>query len=508
MNAADATEAVSGVRSRDLRAPLATFDTVDFGEDRGLFRTSKNDSFEVKSEIESTNSEASLQNEYLAFNDDFGSTFSVDVAKPCEQEDVWSKVAITPNSDSQHPKLSKKNSFGYLNLKERRTSFSSDSTDSSDSDRGYVKSGYVTVSTNSSANKFSDFPFPCNAFDSPLPQRAFLKHVEENNSSCESTPFSSPNLSRASLPSLIQELESVTEKSKRKALQKRIQRLQVTNKPVERPRSTTPINVVNFEEYRSPSSSPSINSEKLSIKLPPEEYRKRHKSPAKLQGDIFTFNSEELLFTRTKSLVVETSTIPGQSPKRVLIPPTLSPACSPSVSPHKGEKHIVGQSQGNLSNSLDNWAAFPNDNIGKDWKIKESNPSICDLIRDPCPDDDVLTIHIVESDNSKECDISLDANHINDGLQLEKPIDRAESSQVDKENLCPEQISQVTSNKSETSDFRNEIISLVNEIFEGDANAPQVFQKNEEGKEEVGNDDKTNCAKEEKNTPTAHILIS
>jgi hypothetical protein len=62
------------------------------------------------------------------------------------------------------------------------------------------------------------------------------------------------------------ELETVTEKSKRKAIEKRIQRLQVTNKPVERPRSTTPINVVNFEEYK-PEKSPSLNSEKLSIKL-------------------------------------------------------------------------------------------------------------------------------------------------------------------------------------------------------------------------------------------------
>jgi hypothetical protein len=97
--------------------------------------------------------------------------------------------------------------------------------------------------------------------------------------------------------------------------QKRIQRLQVTNKPVERPRSTTPINVVNFEEYK-PEKSPSLNSEKLSIKLPPEEFRKRHKSPLRHHGDIFTFVNEDQLFTRTKSSVVETAIKPGQSPKQ------------------------------------------------------------------------------------------------------------------------------------------------------------------------------------------------
>jgi hypothetical protein len=51
------------------------------------------------------------------------------------------------------------------------------------------------------------------------------------------------------------------------------------------------------------------------IKLPPEEFRKRHKSPLRHHGDIFTFVNEDQLFTRTKSLVVETAIKPGQSPK-------------------------------------------------------------------------------------------------------------------------------------------------------------------------------------------------
>lgn len=515
----NASEASSSVRSGDLRAPLATFDTVDFGEDRSSMQALHNNSFEFKSEIESTNSEASLPNDCFAFNDDFGSAFSADAGKSCEQDDVWSEVTITTKSESDHPKLSKKNSFGYLNLKERRTSLSSDSSDSSDSDRGYMKSGYVTVSSNS--DRFPESAFPCDVFDSPMPQRAFLRHVEENNSSCESTPFSSPNLSRSSLPSLIQELETVTEISKRKALQKRIQRLQVTNKPVERPRSTTPINVVNLEEYKSPSSSPSINSEKLSIKLPPEEYRKRHKSPAKLQGDIFSFTNEDLLFTRTKSLVVETATLPGQSPKRVLIPPTLSPSSSPCVSPRKSERHIVGKSQKGqnvpdvlFSTSPDKWVAFPDDRSDCQNYLAEGlkgrSQSISDIISHnvTCPEDDVLTIHIVESDNTKECDISLETNSVSDGLQLGKKINNTESSQGDNKNLCTGQIREMTLNESETSDLRHEIISIVNEIFDGESNLPQVFHDNEERREETGTEDRINCAKEENNSHNTHLLIS
>jgi hypothetical protein len=137
---------------------------------------------------------------------------------------------------------------------------------------------------------------------------------------------------------------------------------------------------VNFEEYK-PEKSPSLNSEKLSIKLPPEEFRKRHKSPLRHHGDIFTFVNEDQLFTRTKSLVVETAIKPGQSPKRVLIPPTLSPLCSPCVSPRKNE-HVLTDICPNkdydvlFSTSSDKWVAFPNvsnpDTISQNNSIKSN----------------------------------------------------------------------------------------------------------------------------------------
>jgi hypothetical protein len=502
------------------RAPLATFDTVDFGEDRNSMRTLHDDSFELKSEVDSTNSEASIPFDYSTFTEDSNDPFMQDL-KPdiSKQEDVWSNINV--KISPKHIKLSKRNSFGYQNLKEKNAlsaSSSSDASDSSDSECGYIKSGYVSVSSN--FEKFDDSAFPCENFDSPLPQRAFLKHIADNNSSCESTPFSSPNLSRNSLPSLLTELETVTEKSKRKAIEKRIQRLQVTNKPVERPRSTTPINVVNLEEYK-PEKSPSLNSEKLSIKLPPEEFRKRHKSPLRHHGDIFTFVNEDQLFTRTKSLVVETAIKPGQSPKRVLIPPTLSPLCSPCVSPRKNE-HVLTDICPNkdydvlFSTSPDKWVAFPNvsnsDTISQNNSIKSNianeDGNYTKNNNGALPvDEDVLTISIVERDNSKTCDILLEANSKDDNRQLDQQINISDSSRGDNENLHTKSLDDIALNDSETSDLRKEIISIVNEIFDADSSLPQVFQDDGRNDRELKSSDSV-CTKDEATTQTAHLLQS
>ncbi|XP_076442768.1 uncharacterized protein LOC143281442 [Babylonia areolata] len=128
--------------------------------------------------------------------------------------------------------------------------------------------------------------------------------------------------------------------SKRKAYEKRLQRLQVKTSPIVRPRSTTPINVVTLEEYisSSPDTPASPFQEKLKISLPNSEFPSKVKSPrsARKQSEsqtesCFVFN-EEILFSHTRSALVvdEVGHVPP-SPRRVLIPPTLSPSTSPKL---------------------------------------------------------------------------------------------------------------------------------------------------------------------------------
>lgn len=135
----------------------------------------------------------------------------------------------------------------------------------------------------------------------------------------------------------------ISSPSKRKAFEKRLQRLQVKTSPITRPRSTTPINVVTLDEYacNSPDISPALSpgQEKLKITLPGEEFSPRlNRSPHRLNksevaanDSCFTFH-EEILFSHTRSaLVVEQVGQVPLSPRRVLIPPTLSPSSSPKL---------------------------------------------------------------------------------------------------------------------------------------------------------------------------------
>ncbi|XP_059162554.1 uncharacterized protein LOC131945938 [Physella acuta] len=133
--------------------------------------------------------------------------------------------------------------------------------------------------------------------------------------------------------------------SKRKAYERRIERLRVTTSPIARPRSHTPISVVTLDEYAtisSPEPSPApltVIPDKLKITLPCDEFSLKAKTP-KLQSakrkdsdeNCFEF-TEEILFSRTKSALVvnEDGQLPI-SPRRVLIPPTLTPATSPKLS--------------------------------------------------------------------------------------------------------------------------------------------------------------------------------
>jgi hypothetical protein len=75
-------------------------------------------------------------------------------------------------------------------------------------------------------------------------------------------------------------------------------------------------------------------------------------------------------------------------------------------------------------------------------------------------DEDMLTISIVERDNSKTCDILLEANSKDDNRQLDQQINISDSSRGDNENLHTKSLDDIALNDSETSDLRKEIISI------------------------------------------------
>ncbi|KAK3790975.1 hypothetical protein RRG08_018545 [Elysia crispata] len=180
--------------------------------------------------------------------------------------------------------------------------------------------------------------------------------------------------------------------SKRKAYERRIERLKVTTSPIARPRSTTPINVVSLDEYATISSpdaspaSPSVLQDKLKITLPADEFAAKPKTPKHYSGKrrssedtVFHFN-EENLFSRSKStLLVEGDGQLPLSPRRVLLPPALTPTSSPrlSTSPRLSkpaepesipptvsfsqQKATVHKFFGETVDEVDedNWASFP-----------------------------------------------------------------------------------------------------------------------------------------------------
>lgn len=134
-------------------------------------------------------------------------------------------------------------------------------------------------------------------------------------SSAQTTDFNSP--------------EVIPTSSKRKAYERRLQRLQVKTTPINRPRSATPLSVVTLDEYTN-LSSPEIspNLEKLKIVLPADQFGRPIKSP-RSKENAFDFN-EDRLFRHTKeAIVLQSDGSIGQSPRRIFIPPTLSPSQSP-----------------------------------------------------------------------------------------------------------------------------------------------------------------------------------
>lgn len=312
----------------DVRAPLATFDTIDLGEDITFIKSSKNNESVSESSDEANKLDVIRKRQIFGKHD--SSKY-----EPSDRH-VYEKLS-EGQSETNNIKESRPENREFMN---QRPSPEDSFSDSSDSDSGYIQGGYLSMTD----GRITKHEFPAKIPTSPFTGRH--SHVVDHDISQDNTPTSSPSLQRSPLPVLLQELEHVKLESKRKALEKRIQRLQVTTRPVDRPRSTTPINVVTLDEYREISSPEKHQTpdhlEKLKIKLPAEEFScGRQRSPWKARGSIseasnvFNFN-EEHLFTHTKSaFLLQNDGSVGQSPKRILIPPSLSPALSPAASPVK-----------------------------------------------------------------------------------------------------------------------------------------------------------------------------
>ncbi|KAJ8309247.1 hypothetical protein KUTeg_014121 [Tegillarca granosa] len=438
----------SGINEIDSRrAPLATFDTVDLGEeDVSHFATTKKKLLNY----EKLSGSDSVLNHHIVNSNEENLAISGSTSSSEELDSIsWKLPDQFMNSGYQKVK----NTATPKDVDEEVASLSVESvsqlssnsdSDSSDSDAGYVKSGYISVKDGKvTKHEFSVSFLPVES----SPNSSKLRKEQHTNSwdHIDHCPSKSP------LPVLLQELETEKNVSKRKALEKRIQRLQVTINPVDRPRSTTPINVVTLEEYvdiSSPERSPTDVSEKLKIKLPGSEFHHKLRSPRKSRGsqvhkesEIFNFE-EEHLFTRTKSaLLMQNDGTPGNSPKRILIPPNLSPSLTPTgspvrtllgASPKLQQKFVyipcVHGANKNEKESENNWAAFGL-NIDSNLRTKNiSNSKISNLVSDELgkegacsneniswaaqieegshcastgvENDEVLTVNITENDNA------------------------------------------------------------------------------------------------------------
>lgn len=420
------------------RAPLASFDTVDLGEEE---RTSRG-VFQPAAEKLKTNSkhgmDKSIKKHQTATEetvfDECDSKLRKKIGRFLSAK-TYKKISEAKGEEKCYE--GEKDTASIDNSLDEasppRNSSDSDS-DSSDSDSGYLRSGYVKVENRQSGDSNSGIHV----------ETSYFKHISDsihsNDSSYEPTPTSSPIFPRVSISTLLGELQNEKIQSKRKALEKKIQRLQVTNTPVERPRSTTPINIHTFDEYVKEFDSPekrsiSESGEKLQIKLPGEEFShkykspRRHKSSQKENLTVFNFN-EDQLFSRTKSAVVvqDDGVSPTPSPRRVLLPPSLTPTTSPVltrsfvqkgselltnsaiISENKSSDWVAFDQAKNSSEANDSWFKqdLVNAQLVGDQSAISSSASFSALFGDkPCnnDDEDVLTVNIEEVDGRKVVDI-------------------------------------------------------------------------------------------------------
>ena len=325
-------------------------------------------------------------------------------------------------------------------------------TDSSDSDSGYIRTGYIAAlkGTKKGASKKN--------------KNAGKVKERYNFSTPDSTPNASPKVFRPILPPPLTD-EERAQQSKRKAYEKRLQRLKVTTAPIERPRSTTPIDIFGLEEYAyisSPEKTPQNSKlEKLKITLPPEEFHPKGQSPRKSSKiaeshdpHVFTFN-EDLLFTHTKSaLIVQGDIVKGHSPKKILIPPTLSPALSPrsqrcssalNLSPRSPRYYYTPTKTNTNIHVGNNWARFEetdNPNPVSQVNVKEgiannnghlkgniSTDSFELAAKDKVlNDEEILTVNVQVVNETKICDIKCECVAKADDRNMNEDVNHSPTS--------------------------------------------------------------------------------
>lgn len=317
----------------DVRAPLATFDTIDLGDgDFGKaseYRCVPSVSLPKTDEEEANVSDSAPSSET-------GSVIEAGTPTGSTANVIFSEDIVSENQDSvgQYETISNScdDDSCHEGTEAEADDCDSDSdSDSSDSEGGYIKSGYISVNKGVVTTVKTPSAIVIEPQDR---QENHLGSLTPNR-----TPTSSPRLGYSGAPKTLGPLPKFSSRSKQKAYEKRLKRLQVTTSPVARPRSTTPISIHTLEEYiniSSPEQSPSATRDKLKITLPYDEFKTRSKSPRKSskygQKDVtpneFDF-SEEILFSHTKSaLLVEDISDTKKSPKKVLISPTISTGIS------------------------------------------------------------------------------------------------------------------------------------------------------------------------------------
>ncbi|KAK3093625.1 hypothetical protein FSP39_018277 [Pinctada imbricata] len=476
----------SSVSGKERKAPLATFDTEDLGEGEECILPLNNTPMLRVEKAETSLNCGCSDSE----NNDTGGEFSFGSESASARSMNTNYRKFSNGNESQCSQTQENGSNSSVGGNFSKGNNSDSDSDSSESDSEYIRSGYISVNQGKVFHRNAK-----HYIDSHEAQRSVLN--QENYSSSDSTPFSSPILPRVSITSLLSELQNEKVQSKRKALEKRIQRLQVTNTPVERPRSTTPINIHTFDEYKefdSPEKSNCLDgAEKLKIKLPGEEFSPKIRSPRKSRStrkdcSMFNFNEDHLFSKTTSALIVQKDNDTGLSPKRILLPPALSPSSSPIRSPSLGQKteniqgdHTVGNVNSDFSqvsaqgDKFCTWDAFseasglkrnsnpwndksdaPSSNVAQNFfksdaknntqtdqntpditinidstdhadtkSSREFAQSICDKLFSE--NDEVLTVQIAEIRGEQFCDISCDDNRehcLNSAMKKKEEIDK------------------------------------------------------------------------------------
>ncbi|XP_055879121.1 uncharacterized protein LOC106055933 [Biomphalaria glabrata] len=453
-------------REEILRAPLATFDTIDLGDEdvnsdgtqSTTFKSSDNSSSSVQL-LNTKSQEASLHDGRLKSTGNIGANNSKKGLSQAGGEEKGGK-----ESDAAKEKQGASNqSENVENKNESNLAASgSDSLERSESHRPDSlpqKSESPSSSKQKDAEKQDEKP----SFTSGLSRQGTIGRVtipikkqdsdsSSSSGSCNETTFkfqaSRPSIGHLDYTDVDGNLDEhcfdkdthlfpenidpsqILSPSKRKAYERRIERLRVTTSPIARPRSHTPISVVTLDEYANISSPelspapPSLIPDKLKITLPCDEFTLKPKTP-KLQSakrkdsDEVCFEfTEEILFSRTKSALVvsEDGQIPV-SPRRVLIPPTLTPSTSPKLStgprfpgtsagddsPSVSQLLYIQQNESSVSFFGDavsepqeeNWATFP-ESFSLGCPIENNNVDVCEKLKcdnissitsDSCDDD-------------------------------------------------------------------------------------------------------------------------